>query len=132
MSRYRTGDCDIKSMTSLILALDEMGFSEVEVFETQQVLQGFQGDDREETAHVIIRRQHVGGMSNDIGFRMEANGTWKAIVSDYDQRRYPEAWLTKVATLSALHEYMETARKRGQKAVRKTLPSGEEEVRVYV
>jgi hypothetical protein len=53
-------------------------------------LHGYKGDAREELAHVVVPRavvnQHLGGgCSNDVGFARQADGTYSAIVSDYDR-----------------------------------------------
>jgi hypothetical protein len=53
-----------------------------------QNLYGYQGDKREQTAEIIIRRKYVGGAANDIGFKLQSDGTYQAIISDYDRTRY--------------------------------------------
>ena len=39
-----------------------------EVHIEPQHLQGYQGDNRAQKAHIIVRRKYVGGSSNDLGF----------------------------------------------------------------
>lgn len=86
MSEYTETTCKIKDTAALVDALVEMGFAreQIEVCETPKALYGYQGDRREQLANVIIRRNHVGSASNDIGFRKKSDGTYEAIVSDYD------------------------------------------------
>jgi len=46
---------------------------------------------------VIIRRAHIGRLSNDIGFRRHDDGTFEAVISEYDRHRYHQRWLTEAA-----------------------------------
>lgn len=96
MSEYPT---NIKDRESLITALVEMGFERkhIEVYDTPQHLFGYQGDKRKQVAHVIIRRKHVGPASNDMGFVRQEDGTFKAIISEYDRHKYNAAWLDKLS-----------------------------------
>lgn len=48
-------------------------------------LEGYHGDQRQQTAEIIIPRRQVGGASNDVGFKKNADGTYTAIISDYDR-----------------------------------------------
>ena len=68
----------------------------VEVHETATNLYGYHGDVRQDSAEIIIRRKNIGSSSNDIGFKQEADGTWNAIISEYDSRRYNQDWLNKL------------------------------------
>jgi hypothetical protein len=53
---------------------------------------------RPDAAHVVIRKQHVGPVSNDLGFRKCPDGTIEALIGEYDQRHgYGQAWLNRVA-----------------------------------
>ncbi len=61
-----------------------MGFHP-QVSEKAQQLEGYHGDKRKQTAEIIIPRKQVGGASNDVGFKRNADGTFTAIISDYDQ-----------------------------------------------
>ena len=88
----------LKNRASLVKALQRAGFraDQIEVHDEAQHLYGYRGDQRPEKANVIIRRKFVGGASNDIGFERQADGTYKAIVSDYDRHRYGDQWMAKV------------------------------------
>jgi hypothetical protein len=44
---------------------------------------GYQGDRRSETAALVVRRQHIGSGSNDLGFARTAEG-YHPIISQYD------------------------------------------------
>lgn len=47
-------------------------------------LEGYAGDKRADTAEIIIPRKYVGGSSNDIGFKLQEDGSWGAIISEFD------------------------------------------------
>ena len=113
MSHYTKVKTKLCSKESLLKALKDMGFAEgqIRVHESAQQLEGYESRLRNETAEIIIPRQHVGGASNDIGFKLQEDGTYGAIISDYDRgngsssktgshssgiRGYGEAWLKKL------------------------------------
>jgi hypothetical protein len=73
-----------------VKALVRAGWKEnqIEVHDEAQHLVGYQGDQRKDKANVIIRRKYVGGASNDLGFVLQEDGTYKAIVSEYDRSKH--------------------------------------------
>jgi hypothetical protein len=68
----------------LLAALADLGYDRYEVGQGL-LLFGFQGDRREETAEVVVRRQHLGRLSNDLGFARTAAGL-VPVISEFDQR----------------------------------------------
>ena len=72
----------------LVEALVDLGFPRdtIEVHDGPVTLYGYRRDARPERAEIVTRREYVGGGSNDIGFARQADGTFRAIISDYDQR----------------------------------------------
>ena len=97
MSHYTTVKTEFKSLKALMKALAEVGFTKekVELHEEPVHLYGYQGDKRDQKAHVVIRRKYVGGASNDIGFIKEGKA-FTAIVSEYDQYRYGPSWMKQL------------------------------------
>lgn len=85
MSKYLTyTDITFANRELLLQALADCGYSTVE--EGQALpLYGYQGDRRDETAEIVVRRQHIGRSSNDVGFKLTEAG-YVPIVSQYDQR----------------------------------------------
>ena len=83
----------------LVAALNEQGYKEVEVHDVAVQLYDFQGrpthylDATGDKANVIVRRHVVGGAANDLGFRKEIDGTYTAIVSEFDTHRHNEGWM---------------------------------------
>ena len=85
MSKYLTfPDVTFKDRRLLLAALTDIGFPIVEEGKALPLF-GYQGDRRPETAEIVIRRQHVGRASNDVGFARTADG-YVPIVSDFDRR----------------------------------------------
>jgi hypothetical protein len=113
MSHFTCIKTQIKDRDALVKALTDAGFNNIEVHETAQHLYGYQGDVREQTAEVIIRRQYIGTASNDIGFKRQANGQFEAIISEYDCHRYSQQWLNGLTQRYGYHALMATAPAQG-------------------
>ncbi|CCF85448.1 DUF1257 domain-containing protein [Nitrolancea hollandica] len=85
MSKYLTyPDVVFTDRRLLLAALADLGYPEVEEGEALPLF-GYQGDQRPETAELVVRRRHLGSASNDLGFARTSQG-YLPIVSDYDQR----------------------------------------------
>ncbi len=103
MSHYTTLETQLVSEKHLVLALEDMGFTEVEVHAEPQPLVGWRGRERPQLAHVIVRREHLGPVSNDLGFFKNAEGIYEVFVSDVDQAAHGGAWLRKLYQRYAYH-----------------------------
>lgn len=127
MSEYVECETNIKDERALVEALIEMGFeeSQIERHEQAQPLYGYHGDKRKQKSNVIIRRQHVGGASNDIGFLKKEDGTYEAIISAYDRSSggnaakhtggYNDQWMKNLNQNYTEKLYTREARKLGYK-----------------
>lgn len=127
MSRYCCIKTEFKDSDALIDALMETNqwtAAQIEVHATPQNLFGYRGDKRTEKAHIIIRRQHVGGSSNDLGFVKGEDGNYEAIVSEYDSRRYGKAWVGKLTGNYAYHRVRREQEARGRVVSRERQPNG--------
>jgi hypothetical protein len=113
MSHFTAIKTQLKDAAALVKALSDVGFKQVEVHDTAQHLYGFQGDIRSQTAEVIIRRKYVGGASNDIGFQRQADGTFEAMISEYDRHKYNQPWLNQVTQRYGYHALMAAAPAQG-------------------
>lgn len=84
MSRYLVfTDLVFKNRELLLEALADLGYAEVE--EGRELpLYGYRGDRRAETAEIVVRRRHLGLVSNDLGFARTDEG-YVPIVSEYDR-----------------------------------------------
>lgn len=128
MSAYITLMTPMIDRECLLDALADVGFGpgKVEVHPEPVALVGYERQRRAEVAEVVIRRQHVGASSNDIGFRSTPTGH-QAVVSDYDQARFGEAWL------KALHgHYQRHARRKEERLAAEERRRLEEERRRLV
>lgn len=109
MSHYSKVKTLIKNRACLVKALADVGFKDIEVYDIAQPLVGFQNDIRKDKANVIVRRKYVGSASNDLGFVLQEDGTYGAIISDYDSSTYNKKWLDKLQQRYSLHVVEETA-----------------------
>jgi uncharacterized protein DUF1257 len=100
-TRIRT---QLRDAAVLVEALASVGHRQVEVHDRPTTLYGYQGDARREKAEVVIRRAHIGSASNDIGFARRPDGTFEAIISEFDRSKYDAGWLTRLT-----HSYSHAA-----------------------
>ncbi len=77
-------DTAFKDRECLLNALSECGYSQVEEGEALS-LYGYQGDQRPETAQIVVRRKFIGSASNDLGFQKTDAG-YVPVISEFDQR----------------------------------------------
>ncbi len=110
MSHYSVVRTRMTDASLLAKALADLGFDNAEVHAAAQPLIGAAqpligvgGGQREQTAEVIIRRQYLGRLSNDIGFKRGADGSFEAIISDYDLQKYSQSWLQGLVRRYAYH-----------------------------
>ena len=94
MSHYTRVRTKLNDATLLVAALNELGYPAAEVHGQPQQLFGYQGDRRPERAEVIVRREHIGSASNDIGFARQADGSFEAI--GFDAHRHDAHWLDRL------------------------------------
>lgn len=111
MSKYlQFDDILFKDRRLLLAALEDVGYQDVE--EGQALaLYGYHGDKRPETAELIVRRKHVGSLSNDIGFNRNPAG-YVPILSEYDQRTLHDGrFLAALRTAYSEHVVEEVKRR---------------------
>lgn len=115
MSHYLDIKTAITNKDALIKALIRKGFKaeQIEYHKDKDNLYGYQGDKRNQKANVIIRRKDVGQASNDIGFNQKEDGTFEAIISQYDSTRYNQKWLNEVGTFHNVENAKEAFAKNG-------------------
>jgi|WetSurMetagenome_2_1015567.scaffolds.fasta_scaffold456720_3 hypothetical protein len=90
---------DVKNEAHLIAALEkQFGVGNVQANPGGIALHGYEGNDRSKLDHsnpnwaprceIVIRRQHVGNASNDVGYHRLENGKYAAYVSDFDRAHH--------------------------------------------
>jgi hypothetical protein len=126
MSAYSQNETQFKDGAVLCEALAMLGYTaeQVEVYKMADNLYGYHGDKREDTANIIIRRKFVGYGSNDIGFKLGTNGTYSAIISEYDSQRHGEEWLRKLKAAYAERAILKQAKLQGMKFAGRTTNNG--------
>ena len=94
MSHYTEQIMEISDRNALMTALADMGFTKDKVKTCAEPtrLEGYEGDQRQQRAHVILPRKYVGGASNDVGFERMPDGRYRLHVSEYDLHCYGKAW----------------------------------------
>jgi hypothetical protein len=111
-------DIIFKDRGLLLAALTELGFTQVE--EGQDLpLYGYQGDRRSETAALVVRRQHVGPGSNDLGFGGTPDGYFP-IISEYDKRTLLSGQFLPRLRVAYAERVVETVRKRLRGSIHRT------------
>ncbi|MBM4343934.1 MAG: DUF1257 domain-containing protein [Deltaproteobacteria bacterium] len=127
MSAYMTLLTPMTDQACLLDALADLGFGAalVEVHATPVRLEGYGGDQRTQTAHIVIRRHNVGVASNDVGFLATATG-YQALVSDFDHPKLGSGWLAQLnqrysAHWSAKQERLAAEERRRQEQERQRL-----------
>lgn len=111
MSAYIRMMTPMMEKECLLLALSDLGFpsSRIEDHGTPTALVGYRGDERTQTAHLVIRRQYLQQSSNDLGFLATPTG-YQAILSDDDKSRYGESWLAQLGDRYSVHSAARAAR----------------------
>lgn len=113
MSKYlQFTELTFADRETLLRALADCGYGDAAVEEGQSLpLYGYLGDRRDETAEIVIRRQHLGRSSNDVGFQLTPTG-YVPVVSEYD-RSYLHGgkFLTKLRTAYGEHAAQSLARR---------------------
>jgi hypothetical protein len=82
MSQFATIHTKIKDKDVLIQCLKEMGYPVEEGIGLH--LYGYLGDSRNQTADIVVRRNHLGSVSNDIGFKLMGDH-YDLVISEYDK-----------------------------------------------
>src|ERR1017187_2133433 len=124
MSAYSTLETIYRDRDCLVVALADMGYTTVEVHEDAQNLQGYHGDMRAQKANVIVRRQYIGTASNDLGFVKKEDGTYAAIISDFDSRHHNTKWYTDLKDKYLDKVTTKQAKKMGLKLHSRTVVNG--------
>ena len=121
---FRRG-CDISEYTVIQVeysdpecikaSLKELGYTFEDHKTEAQSLQGYQGDNRVQTANIIIRRRHVGAAANDVGFKKKANGKYELIISQYDRSGQTGTnFMQRMKQLYAKHKTLKQLKKMGK------------------
>ena len=131
MSHYVECTPGFKDRGALIEALIAVGFDrgQIEIHEEAVQLYGYQGDERPQQAHIVIRRHYVGQAANDVGWERLSDGTYRAWISEYDGRhRFNPEMQNRIKQEYAYHAVARQQRALGRTVERHMLGNGEIEV----
>lgn len=134
MSEYTVVQLQINDPGCLKETLKELGYPFVEHQEAQR-LEGYQGDKRDQRAHIIVQRQNVGTASNDVGFLKKSDGTWDLIISEFDRRSGTQAenFMKKFNHVYAKQRCLKEIHKKGWTVTsKKTTKDGKLKIKVML
>lgn len=135
MSHYVGITLKINDQSCLVKALERLGFQgKVEVHEIATNLYGYKGDMRPDKANVILRKVHVGGSSNDIGFIRKADGCFEAIISEFDRdhHKYDAVWIGKLKAYYGIERAKLECKKQGMRYVEEMTEDNRPRLRIPV
>lgn len=113
MSHYTKVRTQIRDAEALKRAIEDMGYPCEEAdYDKDLPLYGYQGDKREQTADIVIRRESISPSSNDIGFKKDDEGNYEIIISEYDARIKPR-FVQEVTQRYAYNVIVDTAEEQG-------------------
>jgi hypothetical protein len=84
-SAYVSVETEYRDGAILAATLRELGYA-VEEHASAVSLLDYHGAVRPQRANIVIRRQNVGPSANDVGFERLPSGSYRAHVSEYDNR----------------------------------------------
>ena len=129
MSKYLSfPDVVFKDRRLLLAALSDLGYPEVEEGEALH-LYGYGGDRRPETGEIVVRRQHVGSLSNDIGFTRTSDG-YVPILSQYDQQTLHDGRFLVALRTAYSERVVETVKQRLHGTAQRQVEAGVVRIRV--
>lgn len=135
MSEYHAQKTEYKDGAALVEALKDSGYAEVEVHDVATQLYDWHGrkttylDKSGDKANIIVRRHIVGGAANDLGFRKTADGTYEAIVSQYDSGKHNAKWFQNLKRSYVEKVDMKTAAKNGLRFLGRKVVNGKVQLR---
>lgn len=114
ISEYTIVQVEYSDPECIKAALKELGYT-FESHQTAQSLKGYQGDTRQQTAEIIVRRRYVGAAANDVGFKRKANGKYELLISEYDRHGQTGVnFMQKMKQLYAKHKTLKQLKKMGK------------------
>ena len=131
MSEYTEVELEIKDPECLKAALLELGYKFEEHKEPQK-LKGYQGDDRDQKAHIIVRRKYVGSSANDVGFLKDGKH-YKMIISEFDRHAGSQSvnFMSKLKQTYTKHVILKKTKSMGYRvSSQTTLSDGRIKIRV--
>jgi hypothetical protein len=121
MSKFHEYQSEFRDEESLVKGLNDMGYKDVEVHKEPVSLFDYRGrkttylDKAGDKANVIVRRKFVGPAANDLGFVKKADGSFSAIVSEFDSGKHDHSWFVNLKKAYGENAAIKVAQKNGFK-----------------
>lgn len=133
MSKYHVVRTEFKNRAALEEALAKVCHARGISFEQGHALTlyGYAGDARPETANFVIRRHCISASANDLGFCRETDGSYSAIISEFDSHGKGQRILNEVKQTYARIEIERLAKARGMRVVEEKAPGGAIRLKLY-
>ena len=113
MSKFEEMRTVLTEECFLVEALRDLGYTP-EICRDGTALYGYMGDERPERAQIVIRRRQLDSASNDIGFVRDANGVYRALISEYDRAiGFDAAWLGRLSQTYKERQTIAVAKAKG-------------------
>lgn len=120
MSKFHRTATVYKDRDELVGALNDMGYSVVEVHDKPVLLEDFHGhttryfDSTGDKANVIVRRKYIGGLPNDLGFLWNAETkSFDSVISEYDSNKHNAKWLGHLTAAYSQRKALKTVKALG-------------------
>lgn len=123
MSAYTEVQTNFTDPGLLCAALADVGYTAT-MHETAVQLEDYHGLMRPDTAEIVVPRAQVDHAANDIGFKRQPNGTYQAIISQYDSRAHGQEWQLRLKIAYAERGTMAKATKAGLRYLGKGMING--------
>ena len=133
MSEFTVIQVEYNDADAIKAALKEMGYV-FEEHKIEQSLYGYAGDLRKQKANIIIRRKHVGTVSNDVGFRKVGN-KYELIISEYDCRvgcKSEQNFMHNLKQLYAKHKIVKQLKRMGMVGSVKKIKGNRIKIKAFV
>jgi len=125
MSHYTKIETRLTSLPHLLKALNDLGFNQVESYGSPVKLEGAESFWIDETAEVVIRKEHLKARKNDMGFKRQSDGSYVAVISSYDEKFYDEIWIRNLSQRYSYHVTRDTLEQKGFDLIEEEQQSGE-------
>jgi len=100
-----------------MLAMGHFQRSQIEVHDEPQVLYDYGGRATEHKAHLIVRREHLGSLQNDLGVRIGEDGG--LFICDYAKNNIGKLWEGNFKARYSEATTIKEAKRQRKKFVRK-------------
>lgn len=104
MSHYTQLQTQMHDEEVLLEALSDLGFHGLVCSEKPVLLSGWD----KQFAEIKIPESMLDSAFSDIGFKRQSDGSFKALIADYDRRKYGLSWINKLTQRYAYRKARKT------------------------